>query len=103
MQIPAQDRQLWGLRIQVSGEAREEQWVHGYRCLLRPEAGSGYVSVCACRDKGLWCVSAGVFRDQKRAQVCESMSVQRTETVGMCVQVHPGDREGQCACECCFL
>ena len=45
--------------------------------------GRGRQAVCecvgACRDKGLWCVSAGEFRVQKTAQACVSMCLQRAE------------------------
>lgn len=65
VQILAQDRQSLVMWVQVSGEAREEQRSHECLYMERSEAGSGYVSVCACRDKG--------------AVVCECRCVRGTE------------------------
>ena len=61
--------------------------------MLRAEAGSRYVSVCA-ETRGLWCVSAGVFRVQKRAQANESMCLQRSEREGghVCAGASRGQR-----------
>ena len=50
--------------------------------------------------RGLWCVSAGVFRVQKRAQACESMCLQRSERDSgqVCADASSGQRGADCMC-----